>query len=94
MLFASLMCQSMISPSVQPVTRTPGPWLLSTHAPAAVVVRWAVGGRPVPSSSGMRYWRSAVEKWVDVAQTTQSMLRLSMSSPPSRVASLNVEQAP
>ena len=39
--------------------------------PAPVTVRWAVGVVCPPISRGLRYCRSAVEKWLVAMQATQ-----------------------
>ena len=63
-------------------------------APAAVVVHWAVGVRWPPYSRGVRYWRSAVQKWEETTTPAHS------PKPPSKVIEARaspspmVEQAP
>ena len=67
MLFASAMPRSVTVPSVASVHRaigfTPRALLISV-APAPVTVHCAVGVRCAPYSSGKRYCRSAVQKWL------------------------------
>ena len=59
-----------------------------------VTVRCAVGVRWVPISSGMRYWRSAVQKWLLTVQAAQEKYPPEIMAAPSSSASAMVEQAP
>ena len=70
MWLASLTLGSTTRPSVPDVMHRPGrsPASSSTQ-PAAVAVHCAEGGRCVPISKGKRNWRSAVQKWLDAAQS-------------------------
>ena len=66
MLLASRMPLSTTRPTVTWVTATPLPRAARTTAPAAVAVHWAVGVRWLPYSRGVRYCRSAEQKWEEV----------------------------
>ena len=63
-------------------------------APAPVTVHWAVGVRWPPYSRGVRYCRSAVQKWEETTTAAHS------PKPPSKVMEARarpspmVEQAP
>ena len=57
-------------------------------APAPVTVHWAVGGRWQPYSRGVRYWRSAVQKWEDTATPARS------PKPPSRAIAARISPSP
>ena len=66
-LLASLMPLSTTLPTVTRATWGPGRIsLVTTTAPEAVAVHWAVGVRWQPYSRGVRYWRSAEQKWEEV----------------------------
>ena len=77
------------------VTRTPCSALSddSSVQAAPVTVHWAYGGRWQPYSSGYRYCRSAVAKWLTVAQATVSKYPASTKHAPSASASVMVEHA-
>ena len=71
-------------------------WALgvSSAQPQAVEVHDAWGGRWVPISSGMRNWRSAVQKWLDAQQMAFSRKPPESSAPPSTSDCTKVEHAP
>ena len=82
-------------PNVPAVTRSPVPSpAMSSAQPAAVAVHWADGGRCVPISRGKRNWRSAVQKWLEAAQSAFCSWPPLMSAAASTSPSTNVEQAP
>ena len=93
MLAASVTPASTMRPVVTWVMRTRPPVGASSAAPAAVAVHCAVGARWLPYSSGVRNWRSAEQKWEQVAAQTRSAPP-STSSTPSPSASPIVEHAP
>ena len=66
MLLASLMPLSTILPAVTWVTRGPSPSRARMTQPEPVTVHWAVGVRCPPYSRGVRYCRSAEQKWEEV----------------------------
>ena len=94
MLLASVIPLSTTLPTVTWVTRGPGPRRPSTTAPAAVAVHWAVGGRWPPYSRGVRYCRSAEQKWEEVAAAAHCPKPPSSSMAPRARLSPMVEQAP
>ena len=94
MLLASVTPRSMTRPTVTWVILGPLPERDRITAPAAVAVHWAVGVRWPPYSKGVRYCRSAVQKWEETTTPARA------PKPPSRVMaarhrpSPRVEQAP
>ena len=85
MWFASLICWSTTRPTVPlHIFRSCG-WALavSSAQPQAVEVQEAWGGRWVPISSGMRNWRSAVQKWLEAQQMALFRKPPESSAPPS-----------
>ena len=95
MWFASRILRSTTRPSVPFATHTCAPSRrASSTAPAAVAVHCAEGGRCVPSSSGLRNCRSAVQKWLHAAAIAFSRYPPSTSMAPKMSASTNVEHAP
>ncbi len=95
MLLASLMPLSTTLPTVTRATRGPGRISLVTiTAPAAVAVHWAVGVRWEPYSRGVRYCRSAEQKWDEVTAAAYLPYPPLSSSVASARLSPMVEHAP
>ena len=68
--------------------------LLTIAAPEPVTVHWADWGLWFPSSSGKRNCFSALQKWLEVAQSTFVAAPASTKTLPKQRLSTNVEQAP
>ena len=66
----------------------------SIAAPEPVTVHCEVGGLWLPSSSGKRNCFSALQKWLDVAQSTFLAALPSKKILPKHKLSTKVEQAP
>lgn len=76
------------------VTKGPVPFLLKIAAPEPVTVHCAEGVRWFPSSRGNLNCFSALQKWLEVAQSTFVAPPPSIKTLPIHKPSTNVEQAP
>ena len=72
----------------------PVPFFVKSAAPEPVTVHWAVGVRWFPSSRGNLNCFSALQKWLEVAQSTFVAPPPSIKTLPMHNPSTNVEQAP
>ena len=88
MLLVSVTPLSTIFPGVTWVMQGPSPPRWRMTAPAPVTVHWAVGVRWQPYSRGVRYWRSAVQKWEETTTPARS------PKPPSRAMDAKISPSP
>ena len=93
-MFASFIPISTILPGVIHVIYGPVPEELTIAAPDPVTVHWADCGLWFPSSKGNLNCFSALQKWLEVAQSTFVAHPPSTKTLPKQRLSTKVEQAP
>ena len=85
---------SVIFPGVIWVIYGPFPLALKIAAPDPVTVHWEDGGLWFPSSNGNLNCFSALQKWLDVAQSTFWAEPEETKTLPRHILSAKVEHAP